>query len=218
MFPSNRSHTTFQKRFTRLAVSPCHCIKNRARRYLRSQMVNLLRYMLLSMYLALKPLLKGRSRCQPMMVIRGFGDFLQVLYGCSLKQIFRLTCDIMGDIRAIPPMSAHALSTGCATFGHSTQRTASSWLYCDPGILEAPPLGATATSSHSPTGFLQASAIHIGDLPMGTDIRVVDHLIHTYLCWHHAVFPITSYKAFVVSFEHGGRYYTGLLLNVSNPL
>jgi hypothetical protein len=81
-------------------------------------------------------------------------------------------------------------------------------------ILTYPPLGARQDLPDDATNFLAATAMRIDDLPMGTDIRVVDHLLHTYWCWHHSVFPIMSRKAFSDSIRYGGRYYTPLLLNV----
>lgn len=119
--------------------------------------------------------------------------------------------DDNGTIRAFPPLSVHGLSTGVV---HTSRTKGSS-----PGSLQ----NILASPSQSvggqqlpdlPYNFMAPAAAHITHLPIGTDIRVVDHLLHTYFCWFHTAFPILSLKAFEESFRGEGQYYSPLLLNV----
>lgn len=123
-----------------------------------------------------------------------------------------LTCDAAGEIRSIPPLSADGLSTGSTALHNSNKKPFESR---EVEVLQFSPIGARVELAEEPTDFRMAAALRIQDMPMGTDIRAVDHLLHTYMCWHHSVFPILSRKAFGDGIRHGGRYYTPLLLNVS---
>lgn len=128
----------------------------------------------------------------------------------------RLDMDESGTIRAIPPLSAAALSLGgTAPFQPPTSMSRRVRVGSD-NACSSPfaPHGNYISTERSFT-FIEAAAARIADLPMGTDIRVVDHLVHIYFLWQHSIFPILSRKAFTDSFRSGGSYYSPLLLCVS---
>lgn len=62
--------------------------------------------------------------------------------------------------------------------------------------------------------LLVSAAKNIDSVPLGTDIRTVEHLLVNYFTWHHVVFPVTSCRLFLDAFNNGGKYCTPLLLNV----
>lgn len=123
-----------------------------------------------------------------------------------------LTCDDSGTIRAVPLLSANGLSLGITPNPQSKSSPSASLQ----NILASPSQSTVGGQPlpDLPYNFLAAAANHIADLPIGTDIRVVDHLLHTYFCWLHTAFPIMSLKAFEESFRGQGQYYSPLLLNV----
>lgn len=61
---------------------------------------------------------------------------------------------------------------------------------------------------------LVAAAANIAALPLGTDIRTVQHLLNLYFMWAWPMFPIISRQVFMQHFANGGQYYSPLLLNV----
>jgi hypothetical protein len=65
--------------------------------------------------------------------------------------------------------------------------------------------------------LLVSAANNISSVPLGTDIRTIEHLLVNYFIWHHAIFPVTSCRLFLDHFRDGGRYCSPLLLNVSCP-
>lgn len=64
-----------------------------------------------------------------------------------------------------------------------------------------------------PQSFLQAAANNIAYLPLGTDIRTVEHLLTAFFMWFYPVFPLVSKQIFLDHMYNGGKYCTPLLLN-----
>jgi hypothetical protein len=81
----------------------------------------------------------------------------------------------------------------------------------DPARQVTPP----ADTQHMQASVIVAAASNISALPLGTDIRTVQHLLNLYFMWAWPMFPIVSRQIFMQHFSHGGQYYSPLLLNVS---
>jgi len=79
-----------------------------------------------------------------------------------------------------------------------------------------PPREVTPPADVQPlqTSALVAAAANISALPLGTDIRTVQHLLHLYFLWAWPMFPVISRQIFMLHFSNGGQYYSPLLLNV----
>jgi len=84
-------------------------------------------------------------------------------------------------------------------------------------FVTPPPLPSLTSPSRGgdAKALLLASARNIDCLPMGTDVRVVEHLIILYFLFQYPVFPIMSLKAFMESFCYAEQHPSPLLLNVS---
>jgi hypothetical protein len=80
-----------------------------------------------------------------------------------------------------------------------------------------PPREVTPPADVQPlqSSALAAAANNITALPLGTDIRTVQHLLHLYFLWAWPMFPVISRQIFMQHFTNGGQYYSPLLLNVS---
>lgn len=94
---------------------------------------------------------------------------------------------------------------------YSTRRYQSALNSKDPPREVTPPADVRPLQ----TSALVAAAANITALPLGTDIRTVQHLLHLYFLWAWPMFPVISRQIFMQHFSHGGQYYSPLLLNVS---
>lgn len=94
---------------------------------------------------------------------------------------------------------------------YSTRRYQSSMSGKDPPREVTPPADVQPLQSSA----LVAAAANISALPLGTDIRTVQHLLHLYFLWAWPMFPVISRQIFMQHFSQGGQYYSPLLLNVS---
>lgn len=129
----------------------------------------------------------------------------------QLTHTCRLRLDDAGGLRAFGPLSTYGLSTDSVLRQSSRLDTPAGQR--DTALLTPPTLTVNLAQSSS---FLSSAALRIQDLPLNTDIRVVDHLLTLYFIWHHSVFPILSLHTFTEAFAKRGTYYSPLLLNVSS--
>ncbi|KAM0788051.1 hypothetical protein ACM66B_001223 [Microbotryomycetes sp. NB124-2] len=117
----------------------------------------------------------------------------------------RLALDSEGNLRAYGSLSNQLLSTASLKEKHSASLLPVS------DELAAPPAEYPAKLSAT---FLLGAANNIQHLPLGTDIRLVDHLLWTYFMWHNTSFQIMSRSLFQRDLERGsGACFSPLLLN-----
>lgn len=121
-----------------------------------------------------------------------------------------------GLIRAYGATSSTALA-GFEDLQHSQKAVYSTRRYQSAFNSKDPPREVTPPADVQPlqTSPLVAAAANIAALPLGTDIRTVQHLLHLYFLWAWPMFPVISRQIFMQHFSNGGQYYSPLLLNVS---
>lgn len=55
-------------------------------------------------------------------------------------------------------------------------------------------------------------------VPIGTDVSIVQDLLHIYFMWHYPVFPVICRPVFIDHLCRGGKYATPLLFNVRHSM
>lgn len=125
----------------------------------------------------------------------------------AMGVIDSLTLDGAGDIRAYGSTSNDGLAVRPALQSTSSLHD----------ILENKvpriPAPQRVDPELSRKALLGAAAGSIDFLPLGTDIRTIEHLLFQYYIWHHPFFPISSRRIFLENFVSGDRYFSPLLLN-----
>lgn len=117
----------------------------------------------------------------------------------------RLSIEEDGNIRAYGPLSDHVLATVSPGFNDHIDHAANSELHSPPPCYSTP--------EPDRQRLLVAAASNIDSMPMGTDIRLVERLLVSFLLWHHTIFPVLSRRVFLEHFCKLGKYCSPFLLN-----
>ena len=131
----------------------------------------------------------------------------------SFASVLRLSLDSDGAVRAIP---------GLSTFGLTAQSPSEQ--LTNPTSLPSkqqsmvqmqPPSDTVDKGPITEYDILYAAAREAAALPMGTDVRVVSHLIYLFFLWLNSIYPIASRKVFYEHLRDNGPLCSPFLLNVS---